>query len=583
MLVFLMFLFIPLLVMNQILYHNAIGILEEEAKYYHRGISNQINKLIEDQIANLDGLSITLHSQPYISILSKGQYIPDSLEKYNDTREMERLFSLLLTLSDQLEGIYIFTETGNRFFRSNLGYVVLPQNVFEEDWYQLVLAEGRKGVLFNAYIPWPLLKRQTGPEVFTLGRVLRNIRGENLGVLLIDVRRSLIDDIIDRYHMDSYSHIIVVDSSNHVVFSDSYHHRVGDKINDETLLEILYSGESGVNVTIEQNDYFVMLNTSDMFDWKIISITSQSEIQRHTNQIRLINIIIIGLSIVFAVAVIVIISLAIIKPIHKLNKAMSKVREGNFTIHVNIDSNDEIGKMGVNFNSMVDRINNLIEDEYKTRLLMKETEHRALLAQINPHFLYNTLQLVSSIAVVYDVEPIDQVTKSLGHMMRYSLRDLSEKVLFREELEHVRKYISIQEIRMGEKFKYVEDVQSEAMNCLMVKLILQPLVENAFIHGIERMKSAGLIRLTGKVDNGKLIIHIADNGKGMSEERLLYIRSSLESWNDESMRSISSQNIGLRNVYGRLYHFYGKDFELQINSVQGSGTEIVISLSLINP
>ena len=580
--VFLGFMMIPLLLINSFFYSNTQKIIKDNVMRSLANITEQINHLIKDQIIRFENMSAILYSHSYFDILSREKYIADSLEMYNDTKEIDRLLAFFLNTSPSLDGVFIFTTGGNRFYKSNSGYILAPYEVEKEEWYKRVLDAAGKNILFGAHNPWPIKTTRSEPTVFSMSHAIKNMQGKIISVLLIDIDLSLIKNSIQVYQSNSDSNIMVIDDLNQIVFADNISLAEQIIANDE-IIRILDSNShyAGGDVNINNSDYFVAYSAFEQSGWKIISITSHEVIENRIGKLRPLNLLVAFLLIILSIIMLIIVYMIIVKPIKKLCAAMKSFGGGDFSTNIDVSSSNEIGQMGAEFNTMVDRINSLIESEYKARLLKKESEFKALQAQINPHFIYNTLQVMSSIGVINHIRDIDYIAKSLSFMMRYVLKNLDDSVHLYEEIEHLRKYIGIQKIRLGERFTYEEHIQKGTENCLIMKLVLQPLIENSFIHGIENRKGSGLIRIETAILGDMLNIVISDNGKGMEPDILERARSIIKGDASEADKEKSSFGIGLSNVYSRLRHFYGTGCELAITSEQGEGANIVIKLPVL--
>jgi two-component system sensor histidine kinase YesM len=230
---------------------------------------------------------------------------------------------------------------------------------------------------------------------------------------------------------------------------------------------------------------------------------------------------------------------------------------------------------------MVKRIKNLIFKEYEADLKRKEAELKALESQINPHFLYNTLETISSIAYLKDIPEITTISKSLSQLFRYSISNDKKLVTLADELYHTSNYINIQTIRHGNKFNVIFDIDESLKKYKVIKLILQPLIENSVNHGLELVKSGGLISISAKlITNHTLMIEVEDNGVGISHKKLEVIQNYLNNGSDDTC-SETSKSIGLTNVHFRIQHYYGKDYGLSLESKNEMGTKVTIRLPAV--
>lgn len=271
------------------------------------------------------------------------------------------------------------------------------------------------------------------------------------------------------------------------------------------------------------------------------------------------------------------ISRSITGPVSQLVGRAKQISKGN--LHMDpppLRSKDELGLLSGAFEQMSSDLLVLIEKDKESLekdRLVKELELQALQSQINPHFLFNTLNVLSKLALLEGAEKTSDLIVSMSNLLRYNLRNLDQPVTLQDELEHVKEYFSIQQARFRDRIKLELDIDESALQQTMPSLTLQPIVENAFLHGIERMEKGAVIRLEiARVHEG-VRISLSDNGSGMSEEeRLALLR--LEAGTEKKQ----STGLGTKNVFKRLQLFYGKDDLVDIESELGKGTTVTIRI-----
>jgi sensor histidine kinase YesM len=280
------------------------------------------------------------------------------------------------------------------------------------------------------------------------------------------------------------------------------------------------------------------------------------------------------MSIVFAIWL----SRSIILPINKLIYMAKQIGKGNFEVGPFITATkDEVSILGEIFNEMQDNLKILmsknLEIVEKDRLV-KELELKALQSQINPHFLFNTLNVISKLAYIEGAEQTSDLTISTSNLLRYNLRKLDEAVSISDEIMNAKEYFSIQKARFRDRVRFELDVDEECLDQLIPCLTIQPLLENAFIHGIEHMENNAVIGLAIKKHHHKFVINVYDNGKGMSEE----IKLSLLDTSDYLQGKTKSTGLGTTNVFKRLKLYYGKENIVGIESKINEGTKIILTI-----
>lgn len=273
------------------------------------------------------------------------------------------------------------------------------------------------------------------------------------------------------------------------------------------------------------------------------------------------------------------------KPIEKLVGSMENVDHDNLQIELDYKRGDEFGFLIEQYKSMMERIRDLIDKLYiseirknKAELKTKEAEMEALMAQINPHFLYNSLDSINWLAIRYGVEDISIMVKSLSHIFRYSLNGNSV-ITFEEEKKQVESYLCLQQTRFKEMLEYYIEFDPEIIDCMTVKLILQPIVENAIVHGFQNSEKPGLICMIGRLlEDNKIEIRISDNGCGGDINKMN--RMLREQEEGEAGRE-SGLSIGIRNVDKRLKNFFGEEFGLEFSSNKDGGVTAILKLRAI--
>lgn len=257
-----------------------------------------------------------------------------------------------------------------------------------------------------------------------------------------------------------------------------------------------------------------------------------------------------------------------------ITAGIDQVKEGNLDVSVDLESGDELGQIARNFNDMTEKVRGLIKEVSEAKDKQKNAEIRALEAQINPHFLYNTLDSINWMAIEKEEYEISRMLRNLGVILRYSINRSNEMTTVEEVADWLEKYVSLQQMRFNQSFCFELNVGDEAREIMIYKLLLQPFVENAIIHGFKGMEKGGLLRVdlflseTGE----RLNIIIEDNGKGMPKEMAESFNVRKQAVKDEGGR------IGLHNAFARMDMYYGKEASWNVNSIEGMGTVITLTL-----
>jgi two-component system sensor histidine kinase YesM len=256
---------------------------------------------------------------------------------------------------------------------------------------------------------------------------------------------------------------------------------------------------------------------------------------------------------------------------------MKLAESGDFDTQIKVKSKDEIGELSLSFNKMLTRIKQLIQRVYQTEIVRKEAELSALQAQINPHFLYNTLQIMDIMAEEKGADEISGACQSLAKIFRYSISKVTDLVALKVEIIHVEKNVFIKLLRLGEKLSVEYNLDESLYRYEIIKLILQPLVENAIIHGIEKDGRNCVIKVSASLTGDNLILSVEDNGVGMTAEELMKLQSSLYQDTDEE-RPKRHGGIALKNVNDRIRLYYNDKYGMSIQSKKHKGTKVTLIL-----
>lgn len=262
----------------------------------------------------------------------------------------------------------------------------------------------------------------------------------------------------------------------------------------------------------------------------------------------------------------------------RLVEGMERVKQGNLTTQVKADTQDEISLLIQEFNDMMRRVDELVKTVESKQILLKEAEVKALQQQINPHFIHNIMETIMGLASEGMTQEVITVSKCMSAMLRYNSR-LENITTVREELKQVQNYVMVLKIRFEGRFEVFYDIDDACMDCEIVKLTLQPLVENAISHGLSDTASGGMLRLRIKAERDMISILIFDNGTGIKDDALEELNSRLRDSSEQPLRYIEQyKSLGLLNVHLRLQLCFGEQYSMEIFSKEGKGTCISIKM-----
>jgi two-component system, sensor histidine kinase YesM len=340
--------------------------------------------------------------------------------------------------------------------------------------------------------------------------------------------------------------------------------------------------EGVIEAAYQNEEYLVFFQKLPVGDWILISEVTESDLFSRANHLQR-NLLLMS-ALVFLITIIAsfILSNNITSPLGKLAKAMGFIERGDFSgakrfMPTIKSQNNEVGYLINVTEHTIDQLQHLIETEYEANLRRKDAEYKALLLQINPHFLNNTLEIIGSLALQGKMKEVMNVSIYLGKMLRYSLNSKSNIVQIGEEINYIKSYTDILKLRYEDMIMIHFEVGDDTKSFPIIKFILQPLVENAVKYSFTEKNYADIFIKTEKVGN-QICLAVEDKGIGMTEELI----SDLLNQDDESFNVLDSKgnSIGLRNVLGRLKLYYGNDFSFQIDSKKNQGTKITLLIDL---
>lgn len=436
-----------------------------------------------------------------------------------------------------------------------------------------------------------LLKdEKTGNEYFFyLAPIIESLGGvhfsERTGFCSIMVNMGKLQELIENTELTPHSTLYIVNSSNEVIASNNASFR-GVLLGD--ILPVDRSSlTSGVKTKINGEKVIVQEKGLEQADgWSIVSIIPVHELTADMNPIKH-NSIIAGVGIILSLLILGYFFVNnLTRPVMGLVADMRKIGKLEFGYRVKVRSTNEVGVLAYDINRMIDKMEKMSSDVlntqvrlYESELNKKQAEFAALQSQINPHFLYNTLNCISSIGLEYGSKEIAQITSCMSRIFRYSVKE-DELVQINEEIECIKAYLNIISIRYENKFTMKVLIDEKLLNLQTPKMILQPIVENAVYHGLERVDAGGELMVNGHFDaNGDICFTIMDSGRGMDEEKLGYIRSRLKTEYPERDNQMSGKSIGLSNINNRIKLLFGENYGVvEIRSRIGCGTTVTIKI-----
>ena len=536
---------LPIIIMGIVWYNQTKSILMDQQEnsienYLIQAVSN-----MDNQLRIYDNLSDYVAFNKQISNVVNHEY--DSYyDMYSEfSNVLDPMLSSLKYFHSDINQITIYAQ--NDIVKHNTTIAPISE-IENEDWYSKV-----KG---NNEIHWFVF--QDKKEVFCARTIPTIDEDSEVGVLYLKVDYEKLFESFKQINDSNYGIFITDEYENNIFeFSEFEENNKPMKMTFEEF-----------NQGNRKNKFYTSVKTySTNEDWTINLYKPQNLIYKSIKSMITGNILAISVFIVFSIIVASILSKVMVSGLEKLRANMEKIENGNMDITIKSNSKDEIGTLIRGFEKMITQIKTLIEDVYESRLIQKDYEMKALQAQINPHFLYNTLSLINWMALEVNQEKISKITLSLSTFYRTALNKGKNILLVRDEIKNMKSYLDIQLMMHDYEFDIDIQIDDEILDYQILNLLLQPLIENAIDHGIDlKTDGRGCIRILGQKENDEINLIVSDNGVGMEADKA------------DSILTKQSKGYGVRNVNERIKLYYGKEYELKVESELGIGTKITVRI-----
>ena len=472
-----------------------------------------------------------------------------------NAEQLRQLFATILKTDSDLVSAILVTKDGNLISTDPELIMKTSADMMKEKWYQDAIHKGAMPILTPAR---RTVSHTTGEKwVISIMQEVVDKDGKNLGVVRLDIGYKTLEAYLDQLQLGKEGFTFIVDSNHDFVY-----HPKKAVYSSHAEMKAMAPYLSVKNGYVKSKQAYVSQYQIPNSGWTLIGVSSMEQLHAVQTQI-LWSFIGTGL---FALGVCLIgiwfVLRLWIKPLRDLQATILKVGSGHSDLRANETGSPELVDLARQFNIMLDRIDQLMIAVKEEEQNVRRYELQALSSQINPHFLYNTLDTIVWMAEFNDSKRVVEVTKSLAKYFRLALNQGHEQISLKDEIDHVRQYLFIQKQRYGGKLQYEIDELSAYDNYQIPKLILQPLVENAIYHGIKEMNRQGMIRVSVSKNDTQLIVSIYDNGRG-------FVAS--ETTNATLVRL---GGVGLKNVNQRLQLQFGKSYHMEIKSEENTYTEI---------
>ena len=536
---------------------------------YTKQLVAHVNQDIDSYISYMENISTVVmnDSDVYQYLFSK--VLTATEERQLRIRIAEQFHTILSSRTD-IYNIGILSDTGKYLINDGRDINVYSQKE-NMKWYQETMQQNGKLVLSSSHVQ-DIVSGQYKWVVTLSSTISGGEQSKEKGLFFIDLNYYDIDELCESISLGQRGYIYIIDSDGEIVYHPQQQLIISG-IKSELIEEILTAESDTLSVDYQGDRKLYTMSRSEKTGWTVVGVSYMSDLMKNEGQIKRSYWGITGILILFAIMLAFFSSRMITQPIKRLQMTMEGAQSGNLVPIEMRASESEIVSLNHSFNRMTTQINQLMKKNIEEQQEKRKSEMKALQAQIKPHFLYNTLDSIIWMIEVGENEKSVEMTAALARFFRQSIGNADEIVSIARELEYTKTYLEIQKMRYQEKMDFVIDVDKEILQEEIVKLVLQPLVENALYHGIKYKEQKGLIRLTGGYDRSTeqedIAIRVADNGAGMSAETLAHIFEQKEK---------NESGIGISNIQDRLQLYYGNGYGLSYESTEGEGTTVTIRI-----
>lgn len=546
----------------------------DNAVVYTRTIVRQTNQNIDSYIDYMDNIvTMVSGSRDTQSFLYNKD--EETLQVSECRQRLVEQFRTILKSRSDIRNIGLIQKDGNRLFNNGGQQKNAYLDLDTQAWYKNAITSNRS-VLTSSHVQHVI--RGERPWVITVSRGVRNFTGSGNreGVVFIDLNYSAISELCDQNSIGSKGYVFLLDQDGNVVYHPQQQ-QLYNELQTENIDLVMNTDKETLMDGSGDNAKIYTISRSEKTGWTVVGCTNVAELLKDSKKARSIYVLVAAILVIVALVLSNLIARNITRPLQQLRDSMARVQEGDFrAAEVEVTSRNEVGSLTRSFNVMTSRIQELMKQNIYEQQQKRKSELKALQSQINPHFLYNTLDSIIWMAEGKKNEEVVVMTASLARLLRQSISNEEEQVPIGQEVEYARSYLTIQKMRYKDKLEFQIQVDAQIMGVPIIKLVLQPLIENAIYHGLKYKEGKGLLIVRGYREGENAVIQIKDNGAGMDEQTLSHIF-------EKHKVNYRSNGVGVYNVQKRLQLYYGMDYGITYSSRQGEGTtaSIVIPMNMI--
>ncbi|MBS4224282.1 cache domain-containing sensor histidine kinase [Lederbergia citrea] len=563
---------IPMALLGYIVYSQYSKSIEAQVGEYIPQLLRQANDNLENEIGKLENLPDLIYSSGEVMEVLRDRQIQNKSSRLHGQYTVQSYLTNIYLTSNNPDILGAFLISKNRLFASTrTSYQGFGFKDGSFPYQKDVVQVGDMKLLFPDQIK---LSFKDNPSYVLLVKQITDFDNrKNLGTLYLALNVSFFEGVLEDLDRNENTTMWIMDKEGKVIYHTD-EEKMGknvEQIHDYPLLNGSFRTNDGQKTLIS-------LSEAKEFPWILGYSIPLKNLTEQTDIVRNVTIVIFIIVACIATLISIFLAWTVTRPIKQLSYIMKDVETGNFKVDVPIYSSDEVGMLAHSFRSMLSKIRALIQKNYLIEIRQKNAELYALQSQINPHFMYNTLETIGMAVEDEEHEQAVHMITLLGRMMRFSISNKDNLVSISSEVQHIRDYLNIQKFRFEDRLSFYIREDVDTLGCFTPKFILQPIIENAIKYGLEKRKEIKIeIEVVGEMTpEGKqaILFIIRDNGPGIDEDTMTRIKELLSS---DPMKSRDS-GFGIINVFARIMMMFGDEYGLQLKSEKEKGTEVVIRL-----
>ncbi|OME93445.1 histidine kinase [Paenibacillus amylolyticus] len=588
MLLFLLFAIVPSVGLGLLVNWTVERVVERQVEGHTMQLIGKVNEALNSKMENLQNMTYLIAFDPEIDAFMNDKMPPNDdagIEPMNmDTNaetEQNRLYGIkqtlqgFTTLYPEIAGIVLVNESGD--YISNEMYPRAEQSMIQENWYQK--ASANPGIFMVLGQPkernLTTHVRYKDDEIVSVARSITDeASGRVRGVIMIDLKLRSVSQAARNVTLGKSGYVMVTDAEGQSVYKPEH------PLIEHIPTDWFPSGESGTfTADTEGGTLLFMYQSSTFTGWRTVGVFPTRDSISEVRQIQFYVVSFVFVVCLFGLSASLWFSRSIAQPIFRLMSYMRRAETGNLRPGRWSDRADEIGMLGNSYNRMLAQIRQLISLNELRERQKRDAEMRSLQEHIKPHFLYNTLDTIHWMARKEGAEDVSGMVGALSRLFRIGLSKGQDYIPLHSEIEHMTSYMQIQQTRYRDRLQYTLNIPEELRDLFVLKLLLQPLIENAIYHGIKGRRGPGHIRVEARLKHNRLLLTVQDNGAGMSNERLAEMQQLLEAplaSLEASSPGMTGKSYGMLNVQARLRLSFGDEYGIVLESQEGEGTSVTI-------